>query len=116
VASSAGSDSDEAVQLVKPTDGVYRVAVDNFSGPAGTFDLEIFALQGTGLSVSGVPAGALPAATEVELTVSFNQFLELGETYEGIIFVGPTEAPEVVQIHVEVTRVGYRQWLVVIYK
>jgi hypothetical protein len=104
------------VEVIKPADGVYLVAVDNFSGPAGTFDLTIFALQGNGLSVTGVPAGAVPANTEVDLTVSFNQYLEIGKTYQGLIFLGPAEAPEVVEINVQITRAGYRNWLPVIFK
>jgi len=111
IASSAGGSADEFVEVVAPDDGLYAVEIENFSGPAGAFDMEVITIQGNGLAVTGVPGGAVPANTPVVLTVTFDQPLEIGKTYQGLILLGPAEAPTVMQVAVEVTRAGARLYL-----
>lgn len=111
IGSSAGGTAVEFVEVIGPDDGVYLVAIENFSGPAGTFEMTVTAIQGNGMTVTGLPGGAVPADTPVLLTVNFNQELEIGQTYRGLILLGPTEAPTVMQVEVEVTRAGARIYL-----
>ena len=59
IASSAGGTGDESVTLVAPGDGNYQAWVQGFAVTGTpTFPLTIDAIQGTDMTVSGVPAGA----------------------------------------------------------
>ena len=69
IASSAGADGNESVTLVAPQDGNYQVWVQGFAvAGTPTFPLTIDAVQGTDLTVTGIPAGAVPAGTPVTFT------------------------------------------------
>lgn len=89
-AASAGGDSNEYIFLTEPADGSYLVAIDNYSGPAGTFNLTInIAERNPGLIVTGHPTGALPANTPVTLNIAFDlPGLEDGVTYQGVVGLG----------------------------
>jgi len=105
VAASTTATGVEFIELVRPPDGDYQVWVQGWS-VSGTqpFNLGIEIVQGTDMTISGIPAGAIPAGTEVTLTVSFSKTMVVGETYFGEILMGPTVAPTALRVPVEITR------------
>lgn len=104
-ASSAGATSDETVMVLKPADGIWVMAVDNYSGPAGTFNYEEKIVQGTNLAVAGTTSELIPAGTEKSITVSFNkEGMEVGKTYEGLLLLGNSKAPALIEVPIFVTR------------
>ncbi len=104
-ASSAGATSDESVMVLKPADGIWVMAVDNYSGPAGTFNYEEKIVQGTNLTVSGTTGDLVPAGTEKTLNITFNKTgMEAGKTYEGLLLLGNSKAAALVEVPIYVTR------------
>jgi hypothetical protein len=104
VASSTSGSSHEAVTLVKPADGAYQIWVHGFSvagTPTGA--LKIDAIQGDDLTVTGVPAGAVPAGTLVTLHVAYSKAMTAGQ-YFGELLLGPNEAPAALRVPITVTR------------
>jgi hypothetical protein len=113
--SSAGGSAAEYILTLMPEDGVWEVRVNNFSGPAGHFDLTKMVIQGYELSLSGVPSGAIAANTEITFTVSYSRTtMEAGETYEGLLLLGPPEAPALIQIPVTINRLEFPIYLPVV--
>lgn len=105
VASSAGGTANEAVELIAPPDGNYQVWVQGWSvSGTPTLQLTIDAIQGTDLTVSGIPAGAVPAGTPVTLTVDFSKTMAVGETYFGELLLGPPAAPTALTVPIQITR------------
>ncbi|MGH9274074.1 MAG: S8 family serine peptidase, partial [Acidimicrobiales bacterium] len=106
VASSATGTSDEFVELVLPDDGNYEVWVQGFA-VAGTpeFDLTIDPIQGTDMTVSGVPAGPVAAQEPVTLTVDFAKTMAIGESYFGELLLGPPTAPSALTVPIKITRI-----------
>ena len=105
VSSSAGSTASEHVLFLNPPDGRYLIGIDNYSGPAGTFNLDLLVkYRVPGLSVTGATASPIPANTPVTLTINFNYPLQPGVTYDGVVLAGPPEAPQLKQIPVAITR------------
>ena len=106
VASSTGpSGTDEFIELVRPPDGDYQVWAQGWQ-VSGTPDvtLGIDVIQGTDMTISGIPAGAIPAGTVVTLTVNFSKTMTVGEEYFGEILMGPTVAPTALRVPVSITR------------
>jgi len=105
VASSAGTSADESIELTRPPDGDYQIWLHGF-GVSGTpsVDLLVDAVQGTDLTVSGVPAGAVPAGTPVALHVDFSKSMVSGEEYFGELLLGPTTAPSALTVPISITR------------
>ena len=106
IASSTGpSGTDEFIELVRPPDGDYQVWAQGWQ-VAGTPDvtLDINAIQGNDLTVSGIPAGAVPAGTPVTLTVDFSKTMVVGETYFGELLLGPPTAPTALKVPIQITR------------
>lgn len=98
VGSSAGVDANEHIFIANPPDGTYAIAIDNYSGPAGTFNL----LKEVMLNIGGItavvtPSGALTAGQPVNVHVTFDAPLQVGYNY-GVLFVGPAEAPYLKEI------------------
>jgi putative cell wall-binding protein len=105
VGASETSGDEEVIRLTMPADGQYVIDVYGYS-VSGTqpFDVAISAPMGDDLLISGVPAGGISAGTGFTLDVDWTKVrgtLEEREgEYEGIIFIGPTEAPGAVQVPV----------------
>jgi len=80
IGSSTSATGDESVSLIRPTDGTYEVWVHGFSvAGTPTFPRTFDAVQGSDLSVSGVPSGAVPAGTPVTLHVEFAKSMTAGQ-------------------------------------
>ncbi len=107
VAASATGASDEFVELVAPDDGDYQIWVQGFA-VAGTpeFDLTIDAIQGSDMTVSGIPAGPVAAGEVVTITVDFTKTMVVGESYFGELLLGPPTAPTALTIPIKLTRVA----------
>ncbi len=105
VASSAGGTANEAVDLVNPPDGNYQIWVHGFS-VSGTpsFTLNVNAIQGNDLTVSGVPTGPVPAGTSVTLHVDYNKAMTPGQSYNGELLLGPSTAPSALSVPIKITR------------
>ncbi|MEJ5197573.1 MAG: S8 family serine peptidase [Anaerolineae bacterium] len=105
VASSAGADANERIRLNQPADGRYLVAIDNYSGPAGHFNLTIdVGVNVGGVAVTGTPSGPVPANTPVALGISYNYAMQANTCYDGLILLGPPEAPALKQIPLRICR------------
>ena len=85
-----GEDVGEGLEIVEGA--VHRV----------TANITINAIQGTDLTVSGVPSGAVNAGAPVSFQVSFSKAVTPPATYYGLVFVGPAVAPTAIQIPVTV--------------
>ncbi len=94
----------EKVRLTLPPDGTYWITVHGWNVPGGSapFNITINAIQGTDLTVSGVPSGAVNAGAPVSFQVSFSKAVTPPATYYGLVFVGPAVAPTAIQIPVTV--------------
>jgi hypothetical protein len=106
VGSSATGTSNEFVELVAPPDGNYQVWVQGWSiSGTPTAKLTIDAIQGNDLTVSGTPAGPVPAGTPVTLTVSYAKAgMVDGEDYFGELLLGPPSAPTALAVPIKVTK------------
>ena len=103
--SSTTASASEYVYVDDPADGQWMIGVDNWSGPAGHFNLTLnVGTKVGGLSFTGVPTGTLSAGVPVSFTVNFNYPMEPGRTYEGVVLVGPPEAPSLKEIPVTINR------------
>lgn len=105
VGSSTTSTAHEAVTLIHPADGNYQIWAQGWSvSGTPTATLKIDALQGNDLTVSGVPSGAVPAGTLVNLTVNYNKSMTSGQDYFGELLLGPNEAPAALSVPIKITR------------
>jgi len=101
---STSASANEHIELVRPEDGGWIVGVDNWSGPAGHFDLTKIVVDGYDLGISGLPIGAVAADALVTFTVHFSREMPIGETFEGLLLYGPPEAPSMKQVPVTIER------------
>jgi hypothetical protein len=69
-----------------------------------TFPLTVDAVQGHDMSVTGLPAGPVPAGTTVPLHVSYTKAMTAGQSYKGLLQVGPPEAPGLLSVPVVINR------------
>jgi hypothetical protein len=105
IASSAGADGNESVTLVAPQDGNYQAWVQGFAvAGTPTFPLTIDAVQGTDLTVTGIPAGAVPAGTPVTIHVAFSKTMVAGQDYFGELQLGPPTAPNALSVPIRIHR------------
>jgi hypothetical protein len=105
VGSSTTSTGTESISVSNPPDGAYQVWVHGFSvAGSPTFPLTIDAVQGDDLTVTGVPAGAVPAGTPVTLHVTYAADLASGQDYDGLVRLGPPSAPGLISVPVRVHR------------
>ena len=104
IASSTTPYASEQVSVVLPDDGSYWVFVHGWSVPDGqsTFDCTVNVIDGTDLVVSDLPGGAISADTPYDFTVTCAAPDIIGE-YDGLIFVGPTNAPAALRVPVTIT-------------
>ncbi len=105
VGSSTTGTSNEFVELIAPADGDYQVWVQGWSvAGTPTLELTIDAIQGSDLSVSGLPAGGVTAGTPVVLTVDFSKAMTSGESYFGELVLGPPSAPTALKVPIMITK------------
>jgi hypothetical protein len=105
IGSSTSATGDESVTLIRPADGTYEVWVHGFSvAGTPTFPLTFDAVQGSDLSVSGVPSGAVPAGTPVTLHVDFAKSMTAGQDYFGELLLGPDSAPTALDVPITIHR------------
>lgn len=103
--STNGAGTDESIEVVRPLDGNYQVWAQGWQ-VAGTPDvtLGIDVTQGTDMTLSGLPGGAVSAGDPVAIHVDFNKSMVVGQTYFGEILLGPPSAPAALRVPVEITR------------
>jgi hypothetical protein len=84
--------------------GKYWIFVHGWavSPSPSTFSIDIDTIQGTMLTVSGLPAGSIPAGTTVNFNLNYDLNGFATGTWKGILFVGPTNAPTAVTVPVEI--------------
>jgi uncharacterized repeat protein (TIGR01451 family) len=105
--SSTTGTSNEHVLITDPEDGQWMVGVNNWAGPAGVFNLDLVLTERmSGLTVTGLPSGAVPANTDVVLTIDYDFAMQGGVTYQGFVLLGPPGAPRLKQVPVAITREG----------
>ncbi len=103
---STTADANEYIQILNPEDGQWRIGVNNWSGPAGHFNLTLTVrTRVAGLSVTGVPVGPVAANTPTVLTIHYDYPFTPG-THYGAVLVGPPEAPALKEIPVTINYVG----------
>jgi len=89
----------EHIYLGNPPDGLYLIAIDNYSGPAGHFNMTLDIGKNVGgITVTGTTTNPVPANTPVSLGIWYNYPMEPGKCYDGLVLAGPPEAPQVKQI------------------
>jgi hypothetical protein len=95
---------DDFVKVLLPTDGKYWVFVHGWAvvPSPSTFDIDITIIQGTMLTVSELPPGPVPAGTAVNFNLNYDLEGMVAGTYEGLLFVGPSNAPTAVAVPVEI--------------
>ena len=105
VASSTGGTANESSSSSAPPDGDYQVWVQGWSvAGTPTLKLTIDAVQGTDLTVSGVPAGADPGGHPGHADVDFSKSMTVGQTYFGELLLGPPTAPTALKVPIQITR------------
>jgi hypothetical protein len=101
--------ANEFVSVAFPADGLYWGLVQGYTVPGGTasFDLQLTAISGDGLAVTGIPGGALGVGT-ADLTVNYQlpAGATPGQRYKGLVYLGPASAPTAIRIPVEITLVA----------
>lgn len=104
VGSSTTPTDQEFVSLVFPADGTYTIAVHGWSVPAGTdtFELTINAVQGYNVTVTNLPA-SIPAGDSATLTVNWDTTGFAPGTYFGLVLMGPSVAPGLLEVPVTIT-------------
>lgn len=108
VGSSTTGTSDEIVTVENPGDGNWRASVHGWDVTGGgTYDFRLFVVQGTDLTVSGLTGGAVSASTPVDFTMNFSKTMVAGNDYEGLLQLGPPEAPTALSFPVIVHRLDH---------
>lgn len=105
VASSAGASASEYIYLPTPPDGLYLIGIDNYSGPAGHFNMTLNIGKNVGgITVVGTTTDPVPANTPVSLGIYYDYPMEPGKCYDGLVLAGPPEAPELKEISLTICR------------
>jgi hypothetical protein len=94
----------ERVVISSPVDGTYRIDVHGYNVPGGQaeFDLTIDAIQGTDVTVTGL-VGSLSAGGSDTFSVAWDTSGKPAGTYDGLVVLGPADAPGALRIPIEVT-------------
>jgi hypothetical protein len=105
VAASESSGGNEYVKVLAPADGHYRARVYGYAvSDMDRFSLRIVVPQGGGVTLSGIPAGPVPAGTTVHLTASFaadrSTLDERDGQLVGVVSCGPAGASRALQLPV----------------
>jgi hypothetical protein len=110
IGSSTGGTADEAISIVLPPAGQYRLIVNGYAVPPGaSYTLVIQNDEGDDLKVIDPPSGPIAAGTPVHLTISYDA--DFVGTRHGIVFMGPTGAPTVFRIPVTITNTSVSIYL-----
>jgi hypothetical protein len=105
VAASAGGTANEDVTLVRPPDGNYQIWLHGFAVAGNpSLTLTVNAIQGNDMTVTGAPAGAVPAGTPVTLHVTYNKAMTAGQSYFGELLLGPKSAPSAFTVPIQINR------------
>jgi hypothetical protein len=104
-AQSGGPDAYESIQVTLPPNGTYRARVNGYDvpGPTYKYRLTIDILQGTDVTVTGLPTGPISAGTTVTFTANLNNLNWVGQR-SGILYVGPAGSPTAFSVPIVVTR------------
>ena len=104
VATSLTPTDDERVEIRFPLDGTYRIDVHGWQVVDGTdeFDLTINAVQGTDVTVTGL-APSIGAGGSDTFEIAWSAAGKPAGTYQGIVLLGPTAAPGLFRIPIEIT-------------
>ena len=110
--SSAGADANEHIFLPNPEDGDWLIAIDNYSGPAGNFNLQkVVMMRSPGIHATVDPTGPLAANTPVTVHVEYDAPLAEGVNV-GSLFIGPPEAPQLKEIPITITKLPMKEgWI-----
>lgn len=105
VGASETSSDQESIRLEAPADGDYLIDVYGYSiSGTQTFDVSISCPMGNDLALGGLPPAGLDAGEGFSMSVGWTKdrtaLLDREGTYEGIVYLGPTEAPGAVQVPV----------------
>lgn len=105
LAASTTSTADEFIRMVKPPDGRYWVVVHGWNVPGGTatFDIHIKAIGGHDLEVMNLDEGPVTAGEPVTFDLKATLDYVPGSEWQGILFVGPEDAPTALSVPVTVT-------------
>ncbi len=105
VGQSSGASADEMIQVQLPSDGQYRATVFGYNvpGPGSTYRMTIDAVQGTDVTITGLPVGTISAGATVSFTANLRNMTWKGMR-KGIVFVGPTGSPTTFSVPITVTR------------
>ncbi|NJO56075.1 MAG: OmpA family protein [Rhodospirillales bacterium] len=87
IGGSAGATAEEQVGITLPEDGKYWVAVQGFAVPGGSqpFSLTIDVIQGSDLTVSNAPEGAVDVG-DVGFNVNYTTTATAPKTLRGLLF------------------------------
>jgi len=102
--STASAGIDEYIKITLPPDGRYWVFVHGWavSPSPSLFDIDINLIQGSMLTVSNLPVGAIPAGTTATFNLNYDLNGLAAGTWQGLLFVGPTNAPTAVAVPVTI--------------
>lgn len=105
-ASSAGGTSAEHIEISNPANGSWLIAIDNFSGPAGAFNMtRLLKVKTPGLQITVEPTGAVAANQPVTVTLNYSASLALGENL-GSLIVGIPEAPYLKNVPITINKLA----------
>jgi hypothetical protein len=105
IAASTTGAGDEHVELVRPADGNYQIWVHGFAVPGNApFTLDVDAIQGSDLTVTGIPSGSIPAGTPVTINVAYSKAMTAGQDYFGELLLGPASAPTALTVPITIHR------------
>jgi uncharacterized repeat protein (TIGR01451 family) len=109
--SSATATADETIEYELPEDGFWALVVDNYSGPAGHFDLLALVVEGTGLQATGVPTGDLPPLTPTSFDLSYDDAYFVGGTcwFLGLNGAKPALAATDASVYIGFVTIGMDQ-------
>ena len=104
--SSTTGTANEQVVIESPEDGMWMVGINNWSGPAGTFNLtRVVETKQGGITISGLPSGAVTADSTVDFDIDYDFPFVPGVTYTAVVNYGPPQAPMLGTVLVDITKV-----------
>ncbi len=105
VASSAGASASESIYLSMPANGNYLIGINNYSGPAGHFNMTLDIGQNVGgITVTGATAAPVAANSATPLGIYYNYAMQPGKCYDGLVLAGPPEAPQLSETAITICR------------
>ena len=104
VATSLTPTDEERVEIRFPVDGTYRIDVHGWQVVDGTdeFDLTINAVQGIDVTVTGLAPSIVAGGSDI-FEIAWSTAGKPAGTYQGVVLLGPTGAPGLFRIPLEIT-------------